>query len=92
MRKITNVEPTNSLKLKVTYDNGRTVTFDAGPLVKTGGVFAKLAEESEFEKVKVGPRGRSLEWPGQVDLCADAIWIKATGETESFDEKASQGY
>ncbi len=89
MRKIAKVEPTGSFSLKVTYDNGRTVTFDASPLVKKQGVFANFSDPTFFKQVKIGARGRSLEWPGHVDLCADAIWVKATGVADSFDEKAS---
>lgn len=89
MRKITKVEPTDSFKLEITYDNGRTITYDAEFLVLRGGVFAKLTDPSHFRQVKIGPRGRSIEWPGQVDLCADSVWIKATGLADAFDEKAS---
>jgi Protein of unknown function (DUF2442) len=89
MRKITKVELANGLMLKVTYDNGRTVSFDAGELVKRGGIFANLSDPNQFKLVSIGPRGRSLEWPGQLDVCADAVWVRATGEQESFDNKAS---
>lgn len=89
MRKITNVEIIEPLRLKITFDNGRIVDFDASPLIRRGGLFASLSETSQFKKVKIGPRGRSLEWPGKIDLCADSIWISATGEREEFDDKAS---
>jgi hypothetical protein len=28
----------------------------------------------------VGERGRSLEWPDEIDLCADALWFAAHPE------------
>lgn len=89
MRKIINVDTTDGLILKVTYNNGQTIAYDVSPLINRGGEFAKLADYNQFKQVKIGPRGRSLEWPGQLDLCADAIWLKATGEIESYDDKAS---
>jgi len=28
----------------------------------------------------VGERGRSLEWPGDIDFCADALWFETHPE------------
>ena len=41
------------------------------------GVFAPLADPAFFARVAVGRRGRSLEWPGELDFCADALWFEA---------------
>jgi hypothetical protein len=30
--------------------------------------------------VHVGERGRSIEWPGEIDFCADALWFEAHPE------------
>lgn len=44
------------------------------------GVFATLADPAFFVQVRIGERGRSLEWPGELDFCADALWFKAHPE------------
>jgi hypothetical protein len=89
MRKILKVEATPCSVLKVTYDNGRTVTYDVTPLIQRGDMFAHLSDKNKFQEVAIGPRGRSLVWPGELDLCADAIWLKATGEKDDTGAIAS---
>jgi hypothetical protein len=42
-----------------------------------------IADPAFSVQVSVGERGRSLEWPGEIDLCADALcfgthWNDAT--------------
>jgi len=44
-------------------------------LIGKGGL-AALADPKVFAQVKVGERGRSLEWPGEIDFCADALWFE----------------
>lgn len=44
------------------------------------GVFAPRADPSFFEQARVGERGRSLEWPNDIDFCADALWFEAHPE------------
>jgi hypothetical protein len=44
------------------------------------GVFTALGDPEFFSKVTVGERGRSLEWPGELDFCADALWFEAHPE------------
>jgi hypothetical protein len=45
------------------------------------GVVAAVTDPEIFAQVRVGERGRSLEWPGEIDFCADALWF----ETHSAD-------
>src|ERR1700678_3104482 len=61
----------------VTWANGETTT--SGFHRRVGkGVFAALTDPAVFAQVRVGERGRSLEWPGEIDFCADALWFEAT--------------
>jgi hypothetical protein len=41
------------------------------------GVFARLADPTVFMQVEIGKHGRGLEWPGEIDFCADALWFQA---------------
>src|SRR5215213_3244958 len=44
------------------------------------GVFAAFSDPEFFAQVRVGEGGRSLEWPGELDFCADALWFEAHPE------------
>ena len=59
----------------VTWANGETTANSFRHLVGKG-VFAALAEPAVFAQVRVGEWGRSLEWPGEIDFCADALWFE----------------
>jgi hypothetical protein len=65
-----------TLTVAITWASGETTVHRFGHLVGTG-VFAALAEPATFARVRVGERGRSLEWPGDIDFCADALWFEA---------------
>jgi hypothetical protein len=60
----------------LTWANGATTVSRFGHLVGKGE-FATLADPAVFAQVRVGERGRSLEWPGEIDFCSDALWFEA---------------
>ena len=60
----------------VMWANGVQTVNHVGHLVGKG-VFAVLADPAIFTRVRIGERGRSLEWPGELDFCADALWFEA---------------
>lgn len=63
----------------LTWANGaRTVNRFAHLVGK--GVFRAFADPAFFAQVRVGENGRSLEWPGGLDFCADALWFEAHPE------------
>lgn len=43
------------------------------------GVFVAWEKEGVFAKVQLGPHG-AVEWPGDVDLCPDALYLRLTGK------------
>lgn len=49
-------------------------TVDFGPVIAQGGVFTPLADESFFEQASLDGRGRVVSWPGDLDVCADALF------------------
>jgi hypothetical protein len=59
----------------VTWANG-DVTVNSFCHLIGKGVFAALADPAVFAQVHVGERGRSLEWPEEIDFCADALWFE----------------
>jgi hypothetical protein len=63
----------------VTWANGATTVNRFDQLVGKG-VFTAFADPALFARVSVGERGRSLEWPNEIDFCADALWFEAHPE------------
>jgi hypothetical protein len=82
LRRIVAVEAEPGCRLRIVYDSGETITVDFTPVIRKGGVFAQLADPVVFRQVCVDPRGRSVRWPGDIDFCADAVWLKAHGSVE----------
>lgn len=83
---VTHVSTAPGHVLRLTFADGGTHEVDLAPLVGRGGVFAPLRDESRFADVRVAERGRAVEWPGGVDLCADALWLAAHGEHDLAGE------
>lgn len=79
LRRIREVSPQRPSRLRIIYDDGQTIEIDFAAMISRGGVFAPLAEWDVFAKVRVDSRGRSVLWPGEIDFCADALWIEAQG-------------
>jgi hypothetical protein len=44
------------------------------------GVFAAWLRDGAFEQLSIGPGG-ALQWPGDLDLCPDALYLRLTGKT-----------
>jgi hypothetical protein len=70
--------PNHHLKLR--YDDGVEGVVDLS--AEAGrGVFAAWEDPGHFAAVKIQHGGRSLAWPGEIDLCADALYLEITGKT-----------
>jgi len=75
---ITGVLPTPPEALDLTFADGTLARVELGPQIAKGGVFSALKDPAVFSGVAIGEGGRFLEWPGGVDLCADALRLAAT--------------
>lgn len=73
----------------LTWANGATTVSQFSHLVGRG-VFAARANPIVFVQVRIGEHGRSLEWPGDIDVCADALWFAA--HPEDAPPQASMAY
>jgi len=77
---ITAAEPhSESGSVTLTWANGATTENSFRHLIGKG-IFAPLADPAFFAQVRIGEGGRSLEWPGELDFCADALWFKTHPE------------
>jgi hypothetical protein len=77
--KIVFVKPTSKFAIEVGFEDGKCGVVNLGDLAGRG-VFRAWLEEGVFEKVKVTEVG-ALEWPGELDLCSDAIYLRLTGKS-----------
>lgn len=76
LRTIRSVTPAPNYKLRLTYADGETIVVDFTPVIQRGGVFAPLSDPAFFLQVSIGERGRYIQWPGELDFCADALWLE----------------
>ncbi len=60
------------------YQDGTEGEVDLSHLAGKG-VFAVWDKEGVFAEVTLGPHG-AIEWPGDVDLCPDALYLRLTGK------------
>jgi hypothetical protein len=79
MFQLIDVRPLPAHKLFLRYDDGVEGEVDLSDLVGRG-VFARLDEPGEFEKVTIGPSGE-IQWNGEIDLCPDAMYLRITGKS-----------
>src|SRR5688572_16931122 len=80
--RIVPAEAESGLVVRLTYADGAVVRFDVAPLIRQGGVYQHLADPAVFARVSVGERGRFIEWPGEIDFCADALCLDAEARSK----------
>jgi hypothetical protein len=79
MKRPIDVRPEAGYRLWLRYDDGAEGTVDLSDLVGRG-VFEAWKDPRVFEGVKLTAHG-ALEWPGGLDLCPDAIYLRLTRKT-----------
>jgi hypothetical protein len=78
MTRIVAVEVLPGRKLRLRFDDGMVGVVDLSNQAGQG-LFAPWKEAGHFDTVKIAHGGRSIEWPGAIDLCADALYLEITG-------------
>jgi hypothetical protein len=76
--KITFAKALAGFRLELRFEDATTSTVDLSDLAGRG-VFCAWQQAGVFEQVKINDEG-SLEWPGEIDLCADALYLRMTGK------------
>lgn len=79
MRQVKKVTALGGYRLELVFDDGVRGTVDLSALVGKG-VFSLWRDAAAFQRVRIGTSGE-LVWDDQVDLCPDALYLKATGKT-----------
>ena len=78
MKHITTAQPSPDYRLKLRFDDGVEGVVNLSAEVGKG-IFAAWKDPKLFASVKIEHGGRSLAWPGEIDLCADALYLEISG-------------
>jgi hypothetical protein len=76
-----------SAALDVTWSDGTRAKLDLSGVLKAKG-FRKLKDAALFARAKVGEWGHSVEWPGEIELSAETLWLETLSATGKSDTRA----
>jgi hypothetical protein len=90
MHRIIEAVPLSGSTVRLRFDDGNDATLDFSSVAGRGGVFSPLRDSAFFRQVRIGADGRSLEWPEDIDFCADALWMAANASSENNVEQGRE--
>lgn len=76
--KITAARSLPDFRLELRFDNGESGVVDLSSYAGRG-VCAAWNTPGLFEQVQVTDEG-AVEWPGEIDFCPDALYLRMTGQ------------
>ncbi len=76
--KITAAKPLEPFRVSLRFDDGTSGIVNLQHLAGRG-VFRAWLQPGLFEQLSVSPVG-ALQWPGELDLCPDALYLQLTGK------------
>ena len=76
--KITEVKPLENYRLFLQFDDGESGVVDLSDLAGRG-VLEAWSRDGIFKQVRITQLG-ALEWPAEIDLCPDALYLRLTGK------------
>ena len=71
--------PRDGFRVWVKFDDGEEGVVDYSDIPRDG-VFAVWNDREFFERVHIDRYG-AVAWPGELDFCPDAMYMKITGKT-----------
>ncbi len=79
---VKSLTPLTDYHLRLNFENGETRIFDARPYLERG-VFKRIRSPDLFGQAKVV--AGSVEWPGEIDLSYDTLYLKSqpVGQTQT---------
>lgn len=80
MIRVIEVIPKDNYKLWLKFEDGLQGTVDLSEL-KGKGVFKIWEERGVFERVFVDPQSGAIAWNDDVEICADALYLKISGKS-----------
>jgi len=76
--RITAAKPLLGYRIELQFDDGQQGVVDLSSLVGRG-VFSAWEDPKVFTRASITDEG-ALEWPGEIDLCPDALYLQMTGK------------
>ena len=77
LKKAVQARPLDGFRLRWKYEDGIEGIVDLSDLAGRG-VFEPWFDGNTFEAVTISESG-AIDWPGEIDLCPDALYIRSTG-------------
>lgn len=71
---VKSVWPLDNFRLEILFENGERRIFDMSSYLQRG-VFVRLQNRAAFQAARVV--AGSVEWPGEVDLSYDTLYLKS---------------
>ena len=76
--RLTEAKPLEDYRLFVRFNDGTSGVVDLSDIAGRG-VFEAWRRDGIFEEVRVTEFG-AAKWPGELDLCPDALYLRLTGQ------------
>ncbi len=83
-RIITSVTPLEGCRLRLVWSDGTKAEIDLNAIAATRS-FSPLRDAAVFAQARVGDWGHSVEWPGGIEIGADALWLETLSASERTD-------
>jgi hypothetical protein len=78
MNRIVEVRPLENYRIWLKFSDGTQGDVDLTDLAGRG-VFTAWSDRDVFTAVRV-EEGGGIEWPGEIDMCPDALYVRLTGK------------
>ena len=78
MSRVVEVRPLESYRVWLKFSDGTQGNVDLSDLAGRG-VFTAWSDRRVFTAVRV-EEGGGIEWPGEIDICPDALYMRLTGK------------
>lgn len=79
MKRIVEIRVADDYRVWLRFDDGVAGEVDFSAHAGQG-VFKAWKDPEFFRRAAIGDGGRTLAWPGELDFCADALWLRITGK------------
>ena len=76
--KIIRAKALPAYQLELEFESGETGVVDLSSFAGRG-VFVAWQQPEVFERVSITDQG-AVEWPGEIDLCPDSLYLRMTGK------------
>ena len=73
-------------RLFLRFEDGAQGEVDVATIVPFDGVFARLKDQAEFDKVYLDRDWGTICWPGDLDLAPETLYERITGRNPILDK------